>query len=160
MLVLTQYNTQLVKNESITITLLRVIPTMTCQCQDLYLDIYLIYSIILFDIYSGILSGILSDIYSDILPGTLADKCCGMLPDIHYDILAGILSGSLSGILSDIYSDLLPGIILDMILTFYLAYMQAFFLANIMILKSSGAHCDRTLADKVQRCTLRSDPGG
>ena len=27
-------------------------------------------------------------------------------------------------------------------------------------LKSSGAHCDGTLAVEVQRCSLRSDPGG
>ena len=85
------------------ITLLRVIPTMTCQ--DVYLNIYFIYAHILSDIYSNILSGILSDIYSDIPPGILS----GTLSDIYSGILSDIHSGILSGILFGIHSDILSG---------------------------------------------------
>ena len=101
------------------ITLLPVIPTMTCQ--DVYLDIYLIYFDILFDIYSGIYSGILSGIYPDIPPGILSGSLSGILSDIFSDISSDIYSGILpviysdiySGILSDIYSGILSGIISD-----------------------------------------------
>ena len=66
-------------------------------CQDVYLDMSLIYPDILFDIYSGILFGSLPDIYFDIYSAILS----GILSDIYSDIL--------SDIYSDIYSDILSG---------------------------------------------------
>ena len=66
------------------ITLLRLIPTMTCQ--DIYLDIYLAYSDILSEIYSGKCSGILICIYLDIPPGILSDILSGIISEIVSDI--------------------------------------------------------------------------
>ena len=82
------------------ITLLPVIPTVTCQ--DIHVDIA---SDILPSI---ILSGILSDIYS----GNLFPICSGILVDNLTD--SDII---LSGILSDIYFDILSGILPDIDMT-------------------------------------------
>ena len=138
------------------ITLLRVIPTMAfcltyilafnlanmltvylafylANMLTFYLAFNLVYTDILSETCSDILSGIVSNIYSDILSGIQSD--------VHSDILSCIYSG----ILSDIYSAILSG---------------KLFWHTFWRLKSSGAHCARTLADAVQRCSLRSDPGG
>ena len=141
-------------------TLLRVIPTMTFQ--DVYLDIYGIYSNNLSDIYSdilsgiysgilsdkwsGILSGILPGIYSDILSDILSDIYNAMVSGILSDILFGILSDILSGILSDINSSILSdvlsrilsGILYFFQLEFYLAYILAFYLAFYLTFYLAG----------------------
>ena len=111
------------------IILLRVIPAMT----------------FCLNIYSGILSGIQSGIYSNILSSILSDIYSGILSDIH----SGILSRKYFGILFGIYLGSLFGGRIPAVHTAIGPWRM----------RPSGAHCDRTLADEVQQCTLRFDPG-
>ena len=116
--------------QKISITLLRVIPTMAFNSSHLTIYLAYLYGIpsgmssdipsgISSDILSGISSDILSVISSDILSVISSDILSGIssviLSGILSDILSGISSYILSGILSGVSSDILSGISSDIL---------------------------------------------
>ena len=136
-------------------TLLRVIPTMTYHGED-HIDTS--HSLcILSGISSGILPGIFSGICSGISSGTLSGISFG----ISSDILSRILSGKSSGVLSGKHSGTLSGIIFWQSI-WPLRSSSAHWALTVpgwgpavptigsRQLRSSSAHCARTLAKSWQ----------
>ena len=145
-----------------TVTLLRVIPTMT------FIRFVIGKSSgILSDISSrirfGISSGILPDIPSGISSGILSGIFSGILSGIFSGILSGISSGILSGVLSGISSGILSGRWGPAVLTelggSQVEVQRCSLSSEGPRLRSSGAQCAQTLAVEVQQCPLCAEVG-
>ena len=118
----------------------------------------LAFQVIYPDIYFDILPNVLPDIYSDILSGISSS----ILSSIYFGVLSGIYFGILCGILSTIYFSIPCGILWGIYSGNLLAYILAVFLA--LHLAAEVQRCPptglgRSLVE-VQRCQLRSEPGG
>ena len=147
------------------ITLLRVIPTMTF--------IHFLTgksSGILSDISSGILSGIssgiCSGISSGIFSGILSGKSSGILSGISSGILSDISSGILSGISSGILSDISSGILSDIPSGISSGILSGRWGPAVPTgiwsswLRSGSAHWDLELVVEVRQCPLGSGARG
>ena len=135
-----------VSHQENTITLLRVIPTMTFlrfvtgKSSDILSGIS---SGIPSDISSGVRSGILSGISSGILFGILSGKSSGILSGISSGILSDMLSGVLSGISSGILSGRWGPAVLTELGGSQVEVQQCPLSSEGPRLRSSGAHWTR-----------------